>query len=198
MTGATVGGTASTYAYDGDDTRVRKTVGGTPTNYVWDREGGLPLLVDDGTNAYLHEDGSLAQINGAGTPEYLLGDALGSRRGVTNLAGTLTGTADYDTFGAVRGSTGTGSLFGYTGEQFDAETGYTYLRARYLNPALCRFTSADTVQPNAPGTQGYNLYAYVANNPTTWVDPSGHNVSTAAALAGWICVPLRRVFSPMG
>jgi hypothetical protein len=31
------------------------------------------------------------------------------------------------------------------------------------------------VQPNAPGTQGYNLYAYVANNPTTWLDPSGHN-----------------------
>jgi hypothetical protein len=30
------------------------------------------------------------------------------------------------------------------------------------------------VQPNAPGTQGYNLYTYVANNPTTWVDPSGH------------------------
>ncbi len=176
MSGATVGGTASTYAYDGDYTRVQKTVGGTPTNYVWDRESGLPLMVDDGTNAYLHEDGALAQLNGAGTSEYLLDDAIGSRRGVTNLAGALTGTADYDTFGAVRTSTGTGSAFGYTGEQFDAETGYTYLRARYLNPALGRFTSADTVQPNAPGTQGYNLYAYVANSPTTWVDPSGHEI----------------------
>lgn len=40
-----------------------------------------------------------------------------------------------------------------------------------------RFLSADPVQPNAPGTQGYNLYAYVANNPTTWVDPSGHQVA---------------------
>ncbi len=188
-TGATVGGTASTYSYDGDDTRVGKTVGGNATNYVWDREDGLPLLVDDGTNAYLHEDGALTQINGAGTPEYLLGDALGSRRGVTNLAGTLTGTADYDTFGAVRASAGVGSVFGYTGEQFDAETGYTYLRARYLNPALGRFTSADTVQPNAPGTQGYNLYAYVANNPMTWVDPSGHETSLAAAYSAWIGIP---------
>jgi len=90
-------------------TTGRATVGGgAPTNYVWDREDGLPLLVGDGTNAYLHEDGALAQINGAGRPEYLLDDALGSRRGVTDLAGTLTGTADYDTFGAVRASSGAG------------------------------------------------------------------------------------------
>lgn len=186
MTGATVGGIASAYSYDGDDARVGKTVGGTPTNYVWDREDVLPLMVDDGTNAYLQEDGALAQVNGAGTPEYLLGDAVGSRRGVTNLAGTLTGTADYDTFGAVRGSTGTGSIFGYTGQQFDAETGYTYLLARYLNPSLGRFMSADTVQPNAPGTQGYNLYAYVANNPTTWVDPSGHSLEGDAYLTALV------------
>jgi len=39
------------------------------------------------------------------------------------------------------------------------------------------------VQPNAPGTQGYNLYTYVANNPTTWVDPSGHEVANATLTA---------------
>jgi RHS repeat-associated protein len=59
-------------------------------------------------------------------------------------------------------------------EQFDSETGFTFLRARYLDPRLGRFLSTDSVQPNAPGTQGYNPYAYAANNPTTWVDPSGH------------------------
>lgn len=56
-----------------------------------------------------------------------------------------------------------------------------HLRARDLHPALGRFLSTDPVQPNAPGTQGYHRYAYVANNPTTWVDPSGYEVAPPAA-----------------
>jgi hypothetical protein len=61
--------------------------------------------------------------------------------------------------------------------------------------------SADPVQPNGPGTQGYNLYSYVANNPVTWVDPSGHQAIIAvpwgdlssaalAALAGQVYTTL--------
>ncbi|MBI5948569.1 MAG: RHS repeat protein [Chloroflexi bacterium] len=173
MTSAVVGGVTSTYAYDADDTRTAKTVGGSATTYLWDRESGLPLLVDDGANSYLHADG-VVQSLAAGGAAQILSDALGSVRGVTDGTGTTTATADYDVFGAIRTSTGTQSAFGFSGEQSDPESGYTYLRARYLDPVLGRMTAPDTVQPNAPGTQGWNLYAYVANNPTTWVDPTGH------------------------
>jgi RHS repeat-associated protein len=177
MTGATVSGTASTYVYDGADVRVSKTVGGVGTTYLWDREDGLASLADNGTSAYLHADGVLGEVTGA-TRQDLLLDSLGSVRGATNFAGTVTATADYDAFGAVRASTGSAAAFGFTGEQLDTETSFEYLRARYYDPTLGRFPSADTVQPNAPGTQGYNRYAYTANNPTTWVDPSGHSLAT--------------------
>jgi RHS repeat-associated protein len=91
----------------------------------------------------------------------------------------------------VRSSAGLGSVFGYTGEQTDPETGNTYLRARYLDPELGRFLSMDTVQPNAPGTQGYNRCAYVANNPVNWTDPSGHATDqTACGVGYWATVTL--------
>jgi hypothetical protein len=42
--------------------------------------------------------------------------------------------------------------------------------------------SADSVQPNGPGTQGFNLYVYVANNPTTWIDPTGHQLEISEGM----------------
>jgi YD repeat-containing protein len=55
LTSATVGGTAASYTYDGDGTRVSKTVGEVETPHLWDRQAGpstrsgrgLPLLLDD-------------------------------------------------------------------------------------------------------------------------------------------------------
>ncbi len=50
----------ASYAYDGDGLRTKKTVAGTVTNYVWDHSGGVPLLLDDGANAYLYGPDGLA------------------------------------------------------------------------------------------------------------------------------------------
>lgn len=77
----------------------------------------------------------------------------------------------------MRSQTGASLAFGFTGELTDPTTGFLDLRARDLDPSLGRFLSRDTVSPNAPGTQGYNPYAYVANNPITWVDPSGQSIN---------------------
>jgi uncharacterized protein RhaS with RHS repeats len=42
-----------------------------------------------------------------------------------------------------------------------------------MSPAVGRFLSSDTLIPNAFGSQGFNAYAYVANNPSSATDPSG-------------------------
>jgi RHS repeat-associated protein len=104
---------------------------------VWDRESGLPLLVDDGWNAYLHAKGvrtchGVVTVPTRGCPWFGAGVSDSRERG--------------------RQSSGAATIFGFTGEQRDSTTGFTYLRARYLDPLLGRFTSADAVQPNAPGT----------------------------------------------
>lgn len=179
LTSATVNGSTATFAYDGDGSRTSQTSNSATTDYLWDRESGLPLLIDDGTNAYLHAGGVQSNIDSGNAATYPLSDALGSVRAGTDSSGAVVGTHDFDVFGETRASSGTTGTFGFTGEQSDSTTGLTYLRARYASPALGRFISADSVQPNAPGTQGYTRYTYAANNPTTWTDPSGRAIEDA-------------------
>jgi RHS repeat-associated protein len=171
---ASVGTHSGSYVHDGDGVRTRATVDGNQANYLVDTQDGLPTLVDDGSKAYLHTDGVLSEI-GTSTATQLLGDALGSVRGIADTNGNVVGSRDYEAFGSPRTTSGATSLFGFTGEPTDA-TGLVYLRARSLDPATGRFLSVDSMTPNAPGTQGYNLYAYAANNPATWADPTGHFV----------------------
>lgn len=63
------------------------------------------------------------------------------------------------------------ALFGRpltTGRENDG-TGLYYYRTRYYSPALARFISEDL----AGFLGGANLYAYVGNNPCSFVDPLG-------------------------
>lgn len=59
--------------------------------------------------------------------------------------------------------------FLFTGQQYDQVTQQYYLRARFYNPAISRFTQEDIYLGD-----GLNLYAYCRNNPVCYVDPSGH------------------------
>ena len=57
----------------------------------------------------------------------------------------------------------------YTGQQFDKVTQQYYLRARFYNPVIGRFTQEDEYRGD-----GLNLYVYCGNNPVIYYDPSGY------------------------
>ncbi|WDM24342.1 Hint domain-containing protein [Paenibacillus polymyxa] len=64
----------------------------------------------------------------------------------------------------------------YAGEYWDDTTGLQYLRARWYDPGTARFMGEDTYQGEISNPQSLNWYAYVANNPLGYVDPSGHEL----------------------
>jgi len=51
-----------------------------------------------------------------------------------------------------------------------------YLRARYYNPAIGRFTSLDIEEGKISSLLDMNRYVYCRNNPVKYVDPSGESV----------------------
>lgn len=61
---------------------------------------------------------------------------------------------------------------GYTGHQFDSDTGLVYMQARYYDPVIGRFYSNDPVGFTGE-VDTFNRYSYVANNPYKYVDPTG-------------------------
>lgn len=65
--------------------------------------------------------------------------------------------------------------FRYRGYFYDVETGLYYLQTRYYDPEIGRFLNMDDISYADPEQfHGLNLYAYCANNPVNYVDPTGH------------------------
>jgi RHS repeat-associated protein len=53
------------------------------------------------------------------------------------------------------------------------DTGLYYYGARYYDPTIGRFISADTIVPSSMNPQALNRYSYVYNNPLKYIDPTG-------------------------
>jgi RHS repeat-associated protein len=99
---------------------------------------------------------------------------------------TAAGSITYLPFGETRsGSVGIDQKF--TGQRLDS-TGLYYYGARYYDPAIGRFISADTIVPNSANPQSLNRYSYCLNNPLKYVDPSGHVVEFANEDVAMFCI----------
>jgi RHS repeat-associated protein len=167
------GSTTTSHVYGADDLRRRTTQGSTVTDFVLDGSSVVRELRGSTVHAtYLHgARGPEYRRDSSGNVKWYLYDGLGSVLGEVNPSGTITATRKYDVYGAVRGSTGTGTsnhkFVGNLGHPSEDETGLIYMQARYMDPATGRFLSEDKAR------DGGNWYAYAHNCPVNKTDRNG-------------------------
>ncbi len=142
--------------YDGDDIYGDFTVSGNPA-------------VATSTDKY---EPGLWHRSAAGVVDYLHNDHLGTLRRQSSSAGAmLTGSAHvYTAFG--ERLAGANDPFGYVGAfgyQSHAEMSFLHVGHRYYEPASGRFLQRDPIGLDG----GTNVYGYVLNRATAWIDPSG-------------------------
>ena len=184
------------YTYDVFDRRIAKEIDpdgdgaaiSEVERFVYDGEY-IALTFDGGgnlTHRYLHGTGVdqvLASEDAQGEVLWALADNQGTVRDVVDATGVVVNHVTYDSFGGVTGESNTGVdfRFGYTGREFDEETGLYYYRARYYDAATGRFISQDPIGFEAGDG---NLYRYVFNSPTNFNDYSGEAVIALTATVG--------------
>ena len=163
------GSTVASYAYNSSGIRTSKTVGGVTTSYmlegdnvVEERAGGVTTKDLQGPGI----DNVLATQDSAGTLTYLTRDHLGSIRELASPTGDVTLRRDHDPWGNLTaGADANGWAF--TGREWEANVGLAYHRARWYEPRIGRFVSED------PIASDQSVYSYAANQPMSFVDPSG-------------------------
>ena len=133
-------------------------------------------------------DGTLlATVVGASTTAsttYLHPDHLGGTNVTTDEDGAVTQTLDYYPYGSQRIATGSFSeQRRFIGEEYDPDTEFSYLNARYYQGSRGQFMSQDPVFVNLGvdrrtgqvlnDPQQLNSYSYARGNPLVLKDPTG-------------------------
>ena len=159
------------------------------TSYIRTPEGKLLATVTDDQLGVAPTPAAIAGAVGSpmtgttigGVPmgvQYILSDYLDSTSAVLDAAGNVLSEYAYGPFGVLDRTRSRGYdqvTSTYTGQQADAATGLLFYGARYYDPSMGRFITADTETPGEGiQPQGLNRYAYVFNNPLRYTDPTGH------------------------
>ena len=173
--------------YNGEGQRIQKVEGSKTTNYYY--QDGVVSYTTDGENSQTSQnligtDGNIlaTQRYGSDHTDYLLyhKDIQGSTTSLVKEDGSADATYRYTDFGetTINGDNKAENEVCYTGGIYDHSTGLYYLNARYYNPEDGRFVTEDTYRGETAKPETGHLYAYCANNPVNYVDPSGHKAKT--------------------
>lgn len=109
------------------------------------------------------------------------------RRIFVGVVGPLPG--DVQAHQGLEQATGLKQSHLYTGEYWDQDAQLLYLRARWYDPRIGRFISADPFEGRQRDPRTLNRYAYASNDPVSLIDPTGKfssigEVSAAQAIGG--------------
>ena len=169
---------------DAEGLRYAVTENGETTNFVY-RNGMLSSELDADRNpvrGYVYGNEYISRNNGSSF-SYYLNDEQGSVRYLTGSDGSIRNHYRYSAFGeSITAEETVPNRLKYNAQMADELTGLYYLRARYYNASLGRFTQEDTIY-----NDGLNLYAYCNSNPVMYCDPSGFAKETCKSKVGGEC-----------
>ena len=156
--------------YDAEGLRHEMEENGKLVQFIYrDREIVFEEKAEEKVR-YIRTDKLLASdAQQARTWYHYASDELGSITQVER-EGEIVNRYEYDAWGnLIACEERVENRFQFNGQQLDPISQQYYLRARYYNPVIGRFTQEDTYDED-----GLNLYAYCRNNPVCYVDPSGN------------------------
>ena len=111
--------------------------------------------------------------------EYTHSDMIGTLKTTSDSVGAYTANRVFTAFG--EDVTTNTDRYGYVGDwgyQSHAEMPYQHVGARYYDPGSGRFLQRDPIGIRG----GFNVYSYVFNVPTIWIDPDGEFIFSIGAI----------------
>lgn len=126
---------------------------------------------------------------------FLHADHIANTQMITDHAGAAINRFDYYPYGRFCIDPSTPIRFGFTGHEYDLETGLYYCGSRYYHPEIGKFIQPDPILPQYLSAKpaggifnpvNLNLYSYAGNNPIIHYDPKGQFIITALIIAGAI------------
>ncbi|WP_162907581.1 RHS repeat-associated core domain-containing protein [Allorhizocola rhizosphaerae] len=172
---ATAAGQATEYVYEADGDRLVRRDPGRTNVYIGQLELELTGTVVSARRYYTAGDGAVVAVRSStGGLSWLLGDSQRSEQLSVEDSSAAVQRQRYLPFGAHRGGRDdiTSTERGFLGKVEDGRTGLDYLGARYYDPAIAKFISADPLL-DMRMPEWLNPYAYANNNPISRMDPSG-------------------------
>ena len=156
--------------YDGEGFRYKTEENGKIIRFLFDRGELAEEIQEDTHISYTRGNAPLALSRNGTNQNYFVSDEMGSTLFLLDQKHEIRKMYHYNAFGVIKEETGdVSNRLTYTGQIYDSVTGQYYLRARFYNPSIGRFTQEDIYRGS-----GLNLYAYCANNPVMYYDPSGY------------------------